>query len=101
MRQSNPGIMIKKILLVLAFFISHEVDAQLPVGADRQLFLDDYIIDNMENANKRLHHPVNEGPVLYFDKPWEGNFSAYCTIIQDGPIYKAYYRGVREAGRDG
>src|SRR5690606_32428286 len=49
----------------------------------------------------RMHHPNNEGPVLFFDKPWEGDFSAYCTIIKDGPYYKAYYRGVRDAGSDG
>src|SRR5690606_22354023 len=75
--------------------------SQLHIGSDRQLFLDHYILDELEDVQLRLHHPVNEGPVLYFDKPWEGNFSAYCTILKDGPIYKAYYRGVREAGRDG
>ena len=33
--------------------------------------------------------------VLYciFDKPWEGNFSGYCTIIEDKGKFKLYYRG--------
>jgi len=75
--------------------------SQLHIGSDRQLFLDHYILDELEDVNLRMHHPVNEGPVLYFDKVWEGNFSAYCTILKDGSLYKAYYRGVREAGSDG
>lgn len=73
----------------------------LQVNDNRQLFLDQYLIESLDNVELRLHHPVSEGPVLYFDKPWEGNFSAYCTIIKDGPVYKAYYRGVRDAGSDG
>lgn len=92
---------------LLAFIVSvisyMALYAQEPlrISDDRQLFLDQYLIESMENTDFRLHHPVSEGPVLYFDKPWEGNFSAYCTIIKDGPIYKAYYRGVRDAGSDG
>src|SRR5690606_41276915 len=43
----------------------------------------------------------NEGAVLNFDKPWEGNCSGYCTIIKDGDLYRMYYRGIREAGKDG
>lgn len=73
----------------------------LHIGNSRQLFIDHYLIEELNGSELRLHHPVPEGPVLYFDKPWEGNFSAYCTILKDGPIYKAYYRGVRSAGKDG
>lgn len=87
--------------MFLALLLPQWGMTQLQIGTERQLFLDAYIIGDMEGVEQRLHHPVNEGPVLYFDKPWEGNFSAYCTILKDGPIYKAYYRGVREAGRDG
>ncbi|MEX0882893.1 MAG: hypothetical protein WDZ72_05405, partial [Cyclobacteriaceae bacterium] len=39
--------------------------------------------------------------VLRFDLPWEGAFSAYVTILKDGDTYKAYYRGVPTAGKDG
>src|SRR5690554_5833121 len=87
--------------MFLALLLPQWGMTQLQIGTERQLFLDAYIIGDLEGVEQRLHHPVNEGPVLYFDKPWEGNFSAYCTILKDGPIYKAYYRGVREAGRDG
>lgn len=94
----------KSLFLFLAAVLFHNVlfaQEPLQIDDDRQLFLDHFLIENLDNAELRLHHPVSEGPVLYFDKPWEGNFSAYCTIIKDGPIYKAYYRGVRDAGSDG
>src|SRR5690606_148828 len=52
-------------------------------------------------VEQRLHHPVNQGKVISFEKPWEGNFSGYATVIKDGDKYRLYYRGVREAGKDG
>jgi hypothetical protein len=39
--------------------------------------------------------------VLRFDKPWEGSFCGYATVLQDGPLYRLYYRGRPETGRDG
>lgn len=71
------------------------------IGNNRELFVDYFLIDTLDNARLELHHPVDEGPVFYFDKPWEGPFSAYCTIIKDGKKFKAYYRGIPEAGADG
>src|SRR5690606_20457758 len=68
----------------------------LSIADDRQLFIDYYLIESMDDLSLQLHNPVNEGPVLYFDKPWEGDFSFYSTILKDGGIFKAYYRGVRE-----
>jgi hypothetical protein len=41
-----------------------------------------------------MHTPVDEGPVLWFDKPWEGPFSTYSTIISDSNFYRLYYRGL-------
>ncbi|HRO46525.1 hypothetical protein [Agriterribacter sp.] len=73
----------------------------LQIGSNRELFLDQYVVDKMNNVTQELHTPRNEGPVLKFDKPWEGNFSGYSTIIKDGTQFKLYYRGVRDAKGDG
>src|SRR5690606_8954954 len=73
----------------------------LQVGSNRELFVDQYLIEKLNNVTQELHTPVNEGAVLKFDKPWEGNFSGYSTIIKDGTQFKMYYRGVREAKGDG
>ena len=73
----------------------------LQIGDHRELFVDDYLIGKMKNVSLRLHQPVDEGVVLKFDKPWEGLFCGYCTIIKDGDLYRAYYRGRPQAGADG
>lgn len=73
----------------------------LQIGSNRELFVDQYLIEKMKHVTQVLHTPVNEGAVLTFDNPWEGNFSAYCTIIHDGTLFKLYYRGIRDAGKDG
>lgn len=67
----------------------------------REIFVDYYLIEKLENLEMIKHNPKDEGPVLFFDKLWEGNFSGYTTIIKDGDLIRAYYRGVREAGKDG
>jgi hypothetical protein len=59
-----------------------------------ELFIDTFLIKSINNLELRLHEPVDRGPVLKFDKPWEGPFSAYSTIIKDGPVYRLYYRGL-------
>ncbi|MBQ4915822.1 hypothetical protein J8L85_15310 [Maribacter sp. MMG018] len=73
----------------------------IDLGDRREIFVDSFLIEKLDGLEIVKHTPVDEGPVLKFDKPWEGNFSTYTTIIKDGDTYKAFYRGVREAGNDG
>ncbi|MBX3238661.1 MAG: hypothetical protein KIT80_07755 [Chitinophagaceae bacterium] len=73
----------------------------LQLGSSRELFVDQYLIEKLNNVTQELHTPRNEGAVLKFDNPWEGNFSGYSTIIKDGTLFRMYYRGVREAKGDG
>ena len=92
----------KQTLLILMFLLQGIAFAQIPnIGSNRELFVDEYLIENLENAKLKLHEPVDKGPVIKFEKPWEGAFSAYFTVIKDGDTYRAYYRGVPEAGSDG
>jgi hypothetical protein len=93
-------------ILAISLFISITVFSQEPksvldISSRRELFVDNYLIDKMQNSNLVLHRPVDEGPVLYFDKPWEGALSGYATIIKDGEKYRFYYRGIAVAGADG
>ncbi len=94
----------KIVFLVVStvFFMLEGVNAQnlISIGDRRELFVDHFLIEKLENAEIRMHEPRNEGVVLRFDKPWEGNFSGYCTVIKDGDLFRAYYRGIREAGKD-
>jgi len=93
--------MKKYILLAIFIFIQNLIIAQvIDIGNNRELFVDNYLIENMKEAVLELHHPVDEGEVLRFDLPWEGAFSAYVTIIRDENIFKAFYRGLPGIGQD-
>lgn len=71
----------------------HPNNEIIRLGNDREIFVDHYLIDKLENTQLQMHHPHDEGTVMYFDKPWEGIFCGYCTIIKDERIYRVYYRG--------
>ena len=73
----------------------------LELSDRRELFIDYYLIDTLHNVRIVMHHPVDEGVAFKLDKPWEGAFCTYTTIIKDNDIYRAYYRGVPIAGYAG
>lgn len=66
----------------------------VPMENRRELFLDDFILDQLTGVEARLATPTPAGAVFKFDQPWEGRFSgAFVTVIKDGPLYRMYYRG--------
>lgn len=65
----------------------------LELGTKRELFVDNYLIERMEGTRQVLQTPVDKGPAILLDKPWEGIFSGYTTILRDGDLFRAYYRG--------
>jgi len=77
-----------------------EADA-ISLGSRLELFVDTYIIEAMEGCSLKLHPPIPAETVLKFDAPWEGEYSAYVTVIKDGELYRLYYRGMPEVGGDG
>jgi len=66
------------------------------ISSRREIFVDHWLIDNLDGARLKLHHPTPREVVLKFDKPWEGRFSAYVTVLKDADIYRMYYRGWRQ-----
>jgi len=76
-------------------------DAPIALGIDRELFADRYLIDSLKGAQLTLHEPRDEGVAIPFDKPWEGPFCGYCTVLRDGETYRAYYRGKVSSMPDG
>lgn len=66
----------------------------LNIGSRRELFVDRFFIDTFNGgAHLLLQHPQPAGTALRFDKVWEGAFSGYCTVFQDGHEVRLYYRG--------
>ena len=65
----------------------------IDIGARRELFVDDYLIDRLVGkAQLRLHRPREREDVFTCGQPWEGNHSGSATLIQDGDTYRMYYR---------
>ena len=98
----HQNVLMAVCLILLALYQDSFCQTKeiIDVKDQRELFVDHYLIDMLDGASK-LHEPRDEGPVMKFDKPWEGLFSGYCTIIQDDELFRAYYRGRPVAGKDG
>jgi hypothetical protein len=73
----------------------------IDIGNRRELFVDRYLIDRLNGTLHRLEHPVDRGIVLPLDRPWEGPFSGYATVIRHESGFRLYYRGLPSAGADG
>jgi len=63
------------------------------IGTRRELFVDCELIDELRGVELRPGTPVDAGPVLQLDRPWERMFSTYTTILHDDAKYRLYYRG--------
>ena len=128
---SYPGMVWHDNLLWLSYYASHEGktciylakikifdgDATQPnqdsansqanadgirrLGDRRELFVDHYLIDQSKGVELQLHPPIAREKVLTFDKPWEGAFCGYVTVLKDGDTFRMYYRGLPRAGADG
>lgn len=73
----------------------------IDIGDRLELFVDDYLIVSLDGVKLRLHPPVARETVLTFDRPYEGRFCGYITVIHDANRYRMYYRGLPDAGKDG
>jgi hypothetical protein len=80
-----------QLALILGLFLA--APQPLQIGSRLELLVDDYLIDSIQNLSLKLHDPQPAGLAIAFDRPWEGNTSAYVTVFKDGPRYRMYYRG--------
>ena len=65
----------------------------ISIGSDLQLFVDDFLIDEMSSVQLQMHRPRSAGRALSFDQPWEGSSSTYVSVFKDGDLFRMYYRG--------
>ena len=87
------------LLLAQSCFIYS--DETINLGSNREIFIDDFLIESLKGLEIRLEKPRDEGIVHKFDKPWEGPFCGYSTVIKDKDKFYLYYRGLPKAGKDG
>ncbi len=65
--------------------------APLDLDSRRELLVDDFLFDHLENVGLRLHHPVPQEVVLRSERPWEGNMLSYPTVLRVGDRFRLYY----------
>lgn len=90
-------------LILLTACLGNAVLEAEPVmlGSRLELLVDDYLIETFDNAALRLASPRDTGAVLMFDKPWEGRYCGYVTVLHDHDRYLMFYRGLPESHQDG
>jgi hypothetical protein len=76
-------------------------DAPVDIGSRLEPFADDFMIERLDGAELKLREPALAGVALRFDRPWEGAFCGYVTVLRDGDLFRMYYRGLPVSGRDG
>lgn len=97
----NRGSLLLASVVCLCPTLSCIGEEPLAIGSQRQLFVDRYLVDSLTDLRLTLCEPRDEGAVLQFDRPWEGLFSGYVTVIRDSELLRLYYRGHADESADG
>jgi len=71
------------------------------IGDRRELFVDEFLIQQKTHLELKLHSPVPKEVVLTRDAPWEGTGSDFETIFRDDDIIRMYYMGMELTSVDG
>ena len=71
--------------------------ALIDIGSQKQLFVDDYLIESMANTRPLLNpaRKAEENPVLRPERPWEGTGLTVrnVTYDEDERVFKMWYTG--------
>ena len=68
------------------------------IGSRRELAVDRFLWERLDQVAIRLHPPVPAGTALRFDRPWEGVTSTYVTVLPADDGFFMVYRGSPAAG---
>ncbi len=98
--QSTRAQVARILMLYLEMFVIDDSDV-ISVSSDRQLFLDEYLIDaEMSDAVINIETPVKQESVFKFDKQYEAGDTVYHNITRmpDG-TYRMYYKATDDIRR--
>ena len=73
----------------------------IDIADRRELFVDHFLIDHMDNVALRLATPERREVVLDLNQPWEGPSGYYYVALRDGEQVRLYYRAdIKVVGGD-
>lgn len=92
----RDGFMMKRVSLRLVLVtlwslscclaVAQETAPVRDIGSRRELFIDKYLVERLDNATLKLHEPTKT------PRPQSPLIGAYVTVIKDGDIFRAVYR---------
>lgn len=81
-------------LAALAALASAPAQDAIELGTGLHLFVDDTLVERVENLQWVLHEPARREVGIVFDAPWEGPQTGYATVLRDpSGEFRLYYRG--------
>ena len=63
------------------------------INSRLELFVDDWLIEEMNGVSLQMHSPIPQEVVLEFNQPWEGSISYDPVVMKEENRYRLWYRG--------
>ena len=74
--------------------------APIALGSRRELFVDHFLIEHLNEAALHLHPPIRREVVYQVSQPWDNACTGCYNLTQDGDRSLLYYRGFYPIGAD-
>jgi len=75
-----------------------KMTTSIDIGSRLELFVDDWLIDRLDNTCLKMHNPRPSQVALEFDRPWEGSTSWVANVMREGGRYRLWYRAKDQDG---
>ena len=67
-------------------------DRMQDIGTDRQLFVDELLVDKTDGVDRILHHPVRQNVAIAPENAWETRALGCAGFAYDQGVFKCWYR---------
>jgi hypothetical protein len=86
----HPIVAIPVVLLAAVSSAAEPID----IGSRLEPLVDQFLIARKSGSvTWKLHSPIRQSDAITLDRPWEGNNSAYATVLKHEDTFLFYYRG--------
>ena len=93
---------LSTIFILACAVISSIAQEPINIGSRLELFVDDYLIDELsDGARLILQHPTPQEVAIVHDEPWEGNATNYHSIFKDDDLFRLYYKASQYTTTEG